>query len=177
MVRQRLNTSYLLAAVLIASLVAGCATAPPPGRQPPIGDESAEPSEGPSETPAPESEPPDDTAPARPAPDARAPTLALLRQSERSADDGDLSGAIAYVERAIRLNSRDPELWLRLARLQLAADHPATAEQLAHKAVALSGSRSVERRQAWLVVADALEAQGDDEAAERIRAQWRTYRG
>ena len=118
-----------------------------------------------------------DEPPAPPVQDTRAPTLALLRQSERSAEDGDLEEAIAYVERAIRLNSRDPALWLRLARLQLAADRPATAEQLAHKAVALSGSQGSERREAWLMVADALEAQGDDEGAARIRAQWRTYRG
>jgi hypothetical protein len=109
--------------------------------------------------------------------DARAPTLALLRQSERSSEDGDLPGAIAYVERAIRLNSRDAALWLRLARLQLAAQRPATAEQLAHKAIALAGSQEEEKRQGWLLVADALQAQGDDEAAARIRAQWRTYRG
>lgn len=115
------------------------------------------------------------SAPARS--DASAPTLALLRQSERSAESGDLAGAIAYVERAIRLNSRDAELWLRLARLQLAAERPERAEQLAQKAIALAGNASDEQRAGWLVVADALEAQGDRDAAARIRARWRTYRG
>lgn len=116
-------------------------------------------------------------APPPPVQDSRAPTLALLRQSERSADDGDLAGAIAYVERAIRLNSRDSALWLRLARLQLAANRPAVAEQLAHKAIALADSEGPQRREGWLLVADALEAQGDDEAAATIRARWRTYPG
>ena len=109
-------------------------------------------------------------------PDPSAPTLALLRQSQRSADDGDLDSAIAYVERAIRLDSRNPELWLRLARLQLAAKRPGTAEQLAHKAIALA-EEDAQERQAWLLVADAREAQGDDDEAARIRARWRTYRG
>jgi len=120
-------------------------------------------------------------APPPPAPRARsdteAPTVALLRQSNRAADSGDLAGAIAYVERAIRLNSRDAELWLELASLQLRAGRPATAEQLAHKAIALAGSRGEQERQGWLLVADAKEAQGEGEEAARIRTRWRTYRG
>lgn len=164
MVRQRLT--ILLLAVVIAT-AAGCATNYPPPRD-------GEPPPQAPRPPQPEPTQPD-VVPDR-TPDPRAPTVALLRQSERSAEDGDLDGAIAYVERAIRLDSRNPELWLRLARLQLAANRPGTAEQLAHKAIALT-DRDAEERQAWLLVADALEAQGDDEAAARIRARWRTYRG
>ena len=153
---------------LAAGLLAGCATPYPPSSEP--RPEPPQPGEPPV---TPDVEP---EVPSRPAQDARAPTVALLRQSERAADDGDLASAIAYVERAIRLNSRDAELWLRLARLQLEARRPAAAEQLAHKAIALAGSRGDER-QGWLLVADALEAQGDDDAADEIRARWRTYRG
>jgi tetratricopeptide (TPR) repeat protein len=170
LVQQRLSTAIFRALALAAVVLAGCATQYPPSPGP-----SAEP-EQPAEEPSPAPDAQQDE-PARPARDARAPTLALLRQSERSADDGDLEGAIAYVERAIRLNSRDASLWLRLARLQLAAERPSTAEQLAHKAIALAGARGEEQRQGWLLVADALEAQGDDEAAARIRARWRTFRG
>lgn len=102
--------------------------------------------------------------------------MALLRQSDRSAESGDLDSAIAYVERAIRLNSRDAELWLRLSRLQLAAQRPERAEQLAQKAIALADDREHER-QGWLLVADAREALGDHDGAARIRERWRTYRG
>lgn len=164
MVRQLSPFRYPLLALIV--LAAGCAGTYPPAQPP------GEPPEQPGEQPA-----PDQTPPPPPVQDARAPTLALLRQSQRSADDGDLEQAIAYVERAIRLNPRDPVLWLRLARLQLAAQRPATAEQMAHKAIALSAEDAPEVRQGWLLVADALEAQGEDDAAARIRERWRTYRG
>ena len=186
MVRQpltRCNTNgaasrLLLTGLIATALTAGCATGYPPqaptDRTPP-GETAPPPA---SETPPPVAEP---APPARPASNTEAPTLALLRQSQRSADSGDLSGAIAYVERAIRLNPRDATLWLQLARLQLQAGQPARAEQLAQKAIALSSGSDREpddgRREAWLLVADANEAQGQAEAAERIRERWRTYRG
>jgi cytochrome c-type biogenesis protein CcmH/NrfG len=110
-------------------------------------------------------------------PDYAVPTLALLQQSQRAVGEGNLDEAIAYVERAIRMNPKDPELWLRLAELQLSADHPASAAQVAQKAIALSGSETEVQRKAWLVVADARERQGDAEEAARIRTRWRTYRG
>ena len=47
----------------------------------------------------------------------------------------------------------------------------------AQKAIALSGSRADIERNAWLVVADARERQGDTEEAARIRQHWRTYQG
>jgi tetratricopeptide (TPR) repeat protein len=162
--RQQLNPWLLLLTLLGMSLAAGCVSTPPP----------ADGSAGPPVVDA--GEPAPDTAD-MPQADARAPTLALLRQSERSADSGDLAGAIAYVERAIRLSPRDADLWLRLARLQLAAERPASAEQLAQKAIALAGSATDQQRSGWLLVADAREAQGDDAAAARIRARWRTFRG
>ena len=105
------------------------------------------------------------------------PTLALLQQTQRAVDEGNLDEAIAYVERAIRMSPRDPQLWLRLAELQLSADHPASAAQVARKAITLAGSETEVQRKAWLVVADARERQGDTKEAARIRSKWRTYRG
>jgi tetratricopeptide (TPR) repeat protein len=143
----------------VSTVLSGCAapqtgSRPPPSTQPP------------PEQPAPAPTPPATPAPA-PAPrsDASAPTLALVLQSERSARDGDLESAIAYVERAIRLNSRDASLWLRLARLQLDANRPASAEQIAQRAIALAGNVADQQRRGWLLVAEAREAQGDDDAA------------
>jgi hypothetical protein len=81
------------------------------------------------------------------------------------------------VERAIRLDSRDVDLWLRLARLQLSAARPAVAEQLAQRAIAMARDQRDRERQGWLLVAEAREAQGDPEGAARIRERWQTYRG
>lgn len=164
--------------LLLSALLSGCATGypPPPRERPPVRDGAAGPPTGTPETVTPAAREPAAPAPAVPN-NAEAPTVALLRQSERSADGGDLAGAIAYVERAIRLNSRDAELWLRLAGLQLRAGEPATAEQLAQKAIALAGDRDDHRRRGWLLVADAREAQGDEAGARSIRERWRTFRG
>jgi predicted Zn-dependent protease len=101
----------------------------------------------------------------------------LLAQSDRAATAGRHDEAIAYVERALRIHGDDVELWLRLAELQLAASRPGNAEQLAQRAIAMAGSRTDWQRRGWLIVADAREAQGDAEEAERIRFQWRSYRG
>lgn len=147
--------------LLLTAALAGCAAQPGPAPrpQPPV-----------------DTVPVEERAPPRPVPDTQAPTLALVRQSEHSADAGDLESAIAYVERAIRLDSHNADLWLRLAGLQLAARRPGTAEQLAHKAIALADDTDQQRR-GWLLVADALDAQGKDGAAADIRARWRTWRG
>ncbi|MEQ8859837.1 MAG: hypothetical protein RIC56_14435 [Pseudomonadales bacterium] len=181
MVRQRLTSPRFHLLLLVGAVaLGGCVGAyqPAPGERPPVVDPSGPPLAEPIPAPPPGPLPaPAETRPAPVQNNAEAPTLALLQQSQRAADGGDLAGAIAYVERAIRLNSRDAALWLRLAGLQLQAERPATAEQLAQKAIALAGNRDDQKRQGWLLVADAREAQGDAAAAERIRERWRTFRG
>ena len=110
-------------------------------------------------------------------PDTSGATLALLEQSERAASAGDADAAVAYVERAIRLNPRAADLWLQLARLQLANADPDAAVQFANKAISLAGDRVDWVRDAWLLIADARAAQGDVDSAREIRERWRSYRG
>jgi tetratricopeptide (TPR) repeat protein len=155
---------------ITALLLAGCATAPVPS----AGDDS--PSHGDGAVDAGAAGAPGASRP-RETPSPEVPTVALLQQSERAAEAGDVDEAIGYVERAIRLSPRDPALWLRLAELQLSAGDDARAIQMANKAIALSSSRPDIQRDAWLVVADARERQGDTAEAARIRQRWRTYRG
>ena len=104
-------------------------------------------------------------------------TLALLEQSDRAVSTGNYPEAIAYVERALRIHGQDVELWLRLAELQLGAGRPGNAEQLAQRAIAMAGSRTDWQRRGWLIIADVRDAMGDPEEAERIRFEWRAYRG
>lgn len=106
-----------------------------------------------------------------------AATLALLNQSARAADSGDLGSALAYAERAVRLEPQRADLWTRLAGLELESSHPETAIQYARKALSLARERPDWQRDAWLVIARAREMQGDHQAAEEIRERWQTYRG
>lgn len=104
-------------------------------------------------------------------------TLALLEQSETARSQGNLKEAVTHVERAIRINPRRADLWVQLAQLQLALEAPAIAEGYARKAIALAGSRVDWKRDAWLVIADAKQAQGLTGEADAIRQRWRSAQG
>ncbi len=169
--RPPLGALLLLALTL---LVGACATSPAPG------------SESGSEPPAPadrqtpeastgESTEHEATRPSRPSPDGA--TLALLEQSARAEESGQLAEAVAYAERAVRIDPRRADLWTHLAGLELAAGDPDTAVRYANKALSLARNRPDWERDAWLVIADARDAQGRTEEAAEIRARWRTARG
>jgi tetratricopeptide (TPR) repeat protein len=160
----------VLVITLLAALVAGCATSPvdAPDDAPGQAPETAPATGSPTEAPAPANAPERQTDSA---------TLALLKQSERAADSGDLGSALAYAERAVRLEPQRADLWTRLASLELDSSRPETAVQYARKALSLARDRPDWQRDAWLVIARAREMQGDTEGAEAIRERWKTYRG
>lgn len=131
------------------ALAGGCGTlpagpaAPPPddGRQPPGAD-------------------------ARPAASA---TAALLAQSRSQRFAGDTAQASATLDRAIRIDPRDPALWLELARVRYVEGNWSQSEQLARKARALSAPGSSNAAAALALQADALERQGRAPEAQRLR--------
>ena len=157
---------------MLAGLWLGACTNTPP-LLPPVfesgssADDSTEPAQDVPVAPA------DEVAPDN----AQSATLALLNQSSQAESSGDHVEAVAYVERAIRLNPRQADLWLRLAALHLSQQAPEAAIQYANKSISLAGDRIDWVRDAWLLIADAREAQGELAAAEEIRRKWRTYRG
>lgn len=167
----RVSVGRLLSPWLLAvALLTGCAAAPPapegmpdaqtlPDAVPPGAATDAEPQ----------------APPPRVSPDAA--TLALLQQSERAAESGSLDQALSYAERAVRIDPRRADLWTRLATLELRRGDPDTAIRYASKAVSLAAERPDWQREAWLVIADAREAQGDMASARTIRERWRTERG
>jgi tetratricopeptide (TPR) repeat protein len=113
-----------------------------------------------------------------PALQTQAATLALLQQSARAEQTGSLPEAMAYAERAVRIEPRRADLWTRLATLELLNGDSNAAIQYANKAVSLAGDRTDWLRDAWLVIADALAVEGDNEGARRIREQWQgTFNG
>lgn len=109
--------------------------------------------------------------------DGATATLALVQQSDRALAAGNTDEALAYLERAIRLEPLRADLWLHLAKVHLARGETEAAVQFANKTISLAGDRSDWVRDAWLTIANARAAQGDTQAAEDIRARWRTYRG
>lgn len=100
-----------------------------------------------------------------------------MQQSQRAEVAGSLHEAIAYTERAIRINPRQADLWIRLAALELSNQQPQSAIQYANKALSLAADRPDWQRQAWLVIADAKSAMGETSEATAIRERWQTYKG
>jgi Flp pilus assembly protein TadD len=76
--------------------------------------------------------------PARTAPPASAATQALLTQSRAHQAAGDYEQAAASIERALRIEPRQPLLWLELGNIRLKEGDFAQAEGMGRKALSLS---------------------------------------
>ena len=138
----------LFAAVLI--FLAACATAP----------------EGPSE-PAPSS-----TAEAPPPPVARSENVAvagLMESARADAAAGKLSTAAASLERALRIEPRNPRLWQELARVQLQQTQFVQAENMAARSNSYAAGDNALRAENWRLIAQAREARGDADGARSAR--------
>ena len=80
-----------------------------------------------------------DVPPARPQSDASGASGALLQQSRAQRAAGSIPAARASLERALRLDANNPELWLELGELELQTGNNGQAATLARKALTLAG--------------------------------------
>ncbi len=94
---------------------------------------------------------------------------ALLRTADAARRDGRLTVAAANLERAQRIEPRNPRVWHHLARLRLDQGKPTLAEELALKSNSLSGHDWVLVRQNWRLVARARQRRGVSAGARRAR--------
>jgi len=122
--------------------------------------------------PAPESAP----APV-PAPAIENAAIASLMDGARSdVAVGRLANAAASLERALRIEPRNPRLWQELARVRLMQGEYAQAESVAARSNSWAGGDNRLRAENWRLIAQAREARGDAagaraalETAERQR--------
>ena len=125
--------------------------------------------------PAPVSAP----APAPAPPAARTENAAiagLLDSARADAASGRLANAAASLERALRIEPRNPRLWQELARVRLKQGEYAQTESTAARSNSWAGGDSTLRAENWRLIAQAREARGDTagaraalEAADRQR--------
>jgi predicted Zn-dependent protease len=138
--------------ILLAFLVlatAGCATVVP----------------GPGPVPAPAPLPEAASLP-EPAPHAENLAIAgLLVGARTDAAAGRLANAAASLERALRIEPRNPRLWQELARVRLKQGDYAQAESTAARSNSWAGSDNALRAENWRLIAHAREARGDAEGA------------
>ncbi len=93
----------------------------------------AKPATRPEVTPEPLPEPPP-----RPAAPANDTVLALLADARELASSGNLAAAAAHLERAIRIDPRNAQLWNQLAHIRLQQGRFAQAASLAAKSSSLA---------------------------------------
>jgi predicted Zn-dependent protease len=140
--------------IVLLALLGACATppeAPPPGQ--------------PEPAPAPQAEPP-------PPPISRSENTAvagLMETARADAAAGRLSTAAASIERALRIEPRNPRLWQELARVRLQQRQFTQAESVAARSNSFAGNDSALRAENWRLIAQSREARGDDDGARTAR--------
>jgi len=128
----------------VAAILGGCATVQPP---------------------APVSEPLSVPVPAPP-PVLENPAVASLMDGARAdVAAGRLVNAAASLERALRIEPRNPRLWQELARVRLKQGDYAQAESVAARSSSWAGGDNRLRAENWRLIAQAREARGDAEGA------------
>ena len=103
--------------------------------------------------------------------------VALIGEAERSRSRGDLDGAVVVLERALRIDSRNPTLTYKLAQLRLKQSKPQLAEDLAGKAALLAGSDLDLKRKSWLLIAEARQNQQNFQGAKDAKAKAESFFG
>jgi tetratricopeptide (TPR) repeat protein len=123
--------------VLLLALIAGCATPPEPGPETP-----------PAAEPAPEAQPRRENV-----------AIAGLMESARAdSAAGRLANAAASLERALRIEPRNPRLWQELARVRLKQGEYAQVESLAARSNSWAGSDGALRAENQRLIEEAREA-------------------
>lgn len=111
--------------------------------------------------------PPPEPQPAAVAP----PTAPLLASAQQSLARNDLDGAEGYLERAIRLDSRNPLLWHTLAQTKFRqGDYPQTI-QLCRRANALLPPNAPLLRENLRLMAAAHRQLGQEDQAQQLESQ------
>jgi Tfp pilus assembly protein PilF len=134
---------------LLAAVLAGCATPPVPESKP--------------------EQPP--VVPATPPRQENIAIAGLMDSARADAAAGNLAGAAASLERALRIEPRNPRLWHELARVRLKQGQHAQAESVAARSNSWAGDDKMLRAENWRLIAQAREARGDAEGAKAALEQ------
>jgi hypothetical protein len=184
----------MIRALTLAALLAfsGCSLAPfktgSPTSAPPSGSKPREAGAGPvltapTEIRRPDGEPVIEMPPPaqlpRERPKAPPATLSpasrtLVSQAQAQRKKGDLPGATVSLERALRIEPKNPLLWLEMGRLRMDQRNYPQAENMARKALSMSVGDDATQSAAWRLIADSLRARDRnpeaEQALERARA-------
>jgi predicted negative regulator of RcsB-dependent stress response len=105
-------------------------------------------------TDAPPTQPSDNTA-----------VIALLNQAKNQSSAGRMDQANANLERALRIEPRNPVLWHELARLRLEQGQYRQAENMAAKSNILARTNRYLQAKNWRIIGEARSRRGDLQGA------------
>jgi tetratricopeptide (TPR) repeat protein len=108
-------------------------------------------------------EPMEATAPLSPA------VSALVLAANQNSRSGDLELAASSLERAIRIEPRNANLFYKLALLRLKQEKPRLAEDLAKKSALLAANDNKLKKHCWLLIAHIRETQQNFAGAKEAR--------
>jgi predicted Zn-dependent protease len=92
--------------------------------------------------------------------------VSLLEQAQSESGAGKHDAAGASLERALRIEPRNPWVWTELAEVRLAEGQYAQAITLARKSNSFSGGKRRVQAENWQVIGKARVAQGDSTGAD-----------
>ncbi len=96
---------------------------------------------------------------------------ALLAEAEQTISRGDLDTSVKLVERAMRIDARNPVVTYKLANIRLKQDKPRLAENLAKKTVLLAANNPAIKKKSWLLISEARKKQRNFHGANEARVK------
>lgn len=91
--------------------------------------------------------------------------VALLDRAEQQHQGRDLEATAVSLERALRIEPRNPLLWQRMATVRLEQGQWEQAMQMAARSNSYAGRYGGLRARNWRIIAEARRAQGDVQGA------------
>ena len=101
--------------------------------------------------------------------------VALLSDADLSYQQGDYDDSVATLERALRIEPRNPLLLYKLARIRLQQGQPELAENLAKKSALFAEGDTQLKRKNWLLIAEAREQNNNHQGADAARKKAQQY--
>jgi tetratricopeptide (TPR) repeat protein len=97
--------------------------------------------------------------------------VALLDTAAIKEQQGDYDTSLAVLERAVRIEPRNPQVWHRLARVNLRHGDAGQAEMMARKSIQFAGNDRQLQAANWRLIAAARRQLGDLKGADAAEAQ------
>ena len=90
---------------------------------------------------------------------------ALVTQAQKQTASGNYPVAASSIERALRIEPNNPQLWVELGKVRKAEGNYPQAENMARKALTVASGDSKSQSAAWQLIADSFRARGKNQEA------------